>query len=94
MQSKSILVAICKPIFSHLYMSLYHLFNHFVANWDKYGVVYFMLKEIRAIERLIKIIKPIYNFLYNAMNVEATYEWVIGSAKWLGGKMSGLFKKH
>jgi hypothetical protein len=75
-------------------MSFYHLFVHLQANWDKYGVVYFMLKEIRIIERIIKVVKPIYNILYNAMNVEATYEWVCGSAKWLGAKISRLFKKR
>jgi len=73
--------------------TLYHLFTHFINNWDKYGVVILFIREIKVIEGMIKVIKPIYNFLYDAMNVEATYEWVCSSAKWLWGKISGLFKK-
>jgi hypothetical protein len=74
--------------------TLYHLFTHFINNWDKYGVVILFIREIKVIEGIIKVIKPIYSFLYDAMNIDATVQWVYDSAKWAWGKIIGLFKKN
>jgi len=68
-------------------MSIHHLLTHLQANWDKYGVVILLIREIKIIEGIISVVKPIYNFLYNAMNVDET-------ATWVWGKITGLFKKH
>ena len=75
-------------------MSLLQLLIHLQSNWHKYGVVILLIKEVKIIEKLIKIIKPIYNFLYNAMNVEATVVWARSYVNWAWKKATGLFKKN